>query len=111
MDYKKLEEFKKILIEADPQHLIKIGAPLDEYDHEALYLYEHISSQDTVTDIQKKIWDHFYDSFCTGTSYAKDGTYKEVIMSKEKAITHIGTVDTYKEIAEKIKKVIGNSYG
>jgi len=103
-----LNEFKRIFREADFQGFIKIGAPLDEYDNEALYLYKNISSKDTIEEIQKKIWEHFYNSFCTGTSYSEDGKYKKYSMSIKKAKEYIGTVDAYKEVAEKLKEAINN---
>lgn len=107
MDNKIFEEFKKLLREADFQHLIKMGAPLDEYDHEALYLYEQIKTSNSIEEIQKIIWDHFYHSFCTGTKYSPDGLKKPWAMGKKRAIEVIGTLDTYRTIAENIKKLIG----
>jgi hypothetical protein len=100
-----MEEFKKLFRDADFQSLIKMGAPPDEYDHEAVFLYNKIVSTDSVADIQKKIWDHFYDSFCT--SYKLDDDIP-IYDSNSKAVRIIGTVDNYKEIAEQIKKLIGN---
>lgn len=102
------EEFKRLFREADFQHLIKIGAPLDEYDHEALYLFHQIVPSDSVFDIQNKIWNHFYDSFCTGTSFSKNGNEKEWKANEKRAKKMIGTLDTYLEIAQKIKKLIGD---
>ena len=99
-----LQEFKRLFREADFQHLIKMGAPLDEYDNEALSLYTDILPQDSIIDIQKKIWGCFYNSFCVGISCFGEKHY----MFDDKGVEEcIGTLDTYKEIAEKIKKIIG----
>jgi len=106
MEDRILEEFKRLFREADFQHLIKIGAPLDEYDHEALFLYKVISSKDSVKDIQNKIWDHFYESFCTGEEVSPNNSIKPYKMNTNRAIQIIGTLNTYKEIAEKIKTLL-----
>jgi hypothetical protein len=103
----KLLAIEQLLSEADFQHLIKIGAPTDEYDHEAQYIYDLVKSTDSVADIQQKIWNVFYTAFCTGTSYKPDGIEHEFEMAYEKAVTHIGTVDNYLEIAQKIKLIFG----
>jgi putative alpha-1,2-mannosidase len=101
-----LEEFKKLFKESDFQGLIKIGAPVDEYDHEASYLYEHIEKTDSVEEIKKKIWDHFYHSFCTGTTYNADGTQEEWHASEEFVLSMIGTQERYHDIAVKIKSLL-----
>lgn len=92
-----LDKLKRLLRKADFQHLIKMGAPSDEYDSEAQYLYEHISPLHSVEEIQQIIWNCFYEGFCTDTEHKKD--------SKERAIQIIGTLDTYKSIAKEIKKI------
>jgi len=106
MEDKILREFKRLFREADFQGLIKMGAPLDEYDHEALYLYRTISNKDSVKDIQNKIWDNFYENFCTGESNTADGKTDSYEMNTKMAIKTIGTLEIYKEIAEKIKDLL-----
>jgi hypothetical protein len=102
-----LDEFKTLFREADFQNLIKFGAPDDEYDHEAIFLYKHISKKDSIEDIQQKIWDYFHHSFCTYDTFDKDDNImRHSKSSKEESISIIGTLDTYKEIAEKIHKLL-----
>lgn len=103
-----LDEFKRIFREADLQNLIKIGAPADEYDTEALFLYENISPSFSIEDIQQKIWHHFYNSFCSGFIYKNDKRTVCYIPTKQEAEKTIGTVDNYKKIAESIKRLIGD---
>lgn len=106
MEDRILEEFKRLFREFDFQHLIKMGAPLDEYDSEALYLYRTISSEDSIKDIQNKIWNLFYKQFCTGESHNINGTAVQYKMDLGQALQTIGTLETYKEIAEKINGLL-----
>lgn len=103
-----LEEFKKLFLEADFQGLIRMGAPKDEYDSEAKSVYELVRPTDTVLEIQKKIWDIFYNNFCVGYGGITTSQYKIIKMSHRQAIKMIGKLENYKDIAEKIKKLIGD---
>jgi len=108
----KLEKIKKILLDADPMHLIDRNCcNFDEYDHEALLIYESINRYDDASKIKYIIWDIFYMKFCTGGVYDKESG--EVIanrwrMDRADAIHEIGLVDKYSDVALKIKKVIGS---
>lgn len=104
-----LQEFKRLFSEFDFQHLIKMGAPLDEYDNEALYLYRTISPEDSIKDIQDKIWNIFYKQFCTGESHSIDGINVSSKMDMQYVLHIIGTIETYKEIAEKIKVLLNGN--
>jgi hypothetical protein len=88
MKDKKLQLIEQVLVETDPVKLIKMGAPIDEYSYEALLIYERINHYLTVDKIQQVIYDVF--AYCFGP--------------KPKKI--IGTFDSYKEIAVKIKEIV-----
>lgn len=93
MKNKKLDAIEKILVEHDPVKLIKMGAPLDEYDHEALLIYERINRYNSVEKMQQIIYDVFVAQFGD---------------KRRTAIKTIGPFENYKEIAVKVKKVIGD---
>jgi hypothetical protein len=101
----KLKHYKSILREADVLHLIKIGAPKTEYDGEALYLSQHILEDDSLQVIQQKIWDCFFKSFCTGVSFDLHGVETKWEASMETAIKTIGSVNSYEELAKRIKLI------
>jgi hypothetical protein len=112
MDDTKLEQIKKILLDADLMNLIDRNAcNFDEYDSEALLIYESINRYDYAEKIKYVIWDIFYLSFCTGGTLDKDSSEirrNSWRMERSEAINEIGTVDKYADVAFKIKKVIGS---
>jgi hypothetical protein len=100
-----LEEFKTILRKADFMGLIKIGAPLDEYDSEALHLSLELKGSESLLQIQQKVWDEFYHAFCTGTQGVSDIPFK---MSKDEAIRTIGSIDRFRHVSIQLKEVLDN---
>lgn len=92
MKDKKLEAIEKVLVEIDPVKLIKMGAPDDEYSHEAVMIYEGINRYTSLDKMHKIIFDIFVNQFG----------------GKEYADKIIGTFDSYREVAERIKKIVGD---
>lgn len=89
MDSKKLQALEKILVDTDPVRLIVMGAPPDEYHHEAVMIYERINRYTTIGNIHQIIWDVFVEQF-----------------GGIKAYKTIGKFDSYEEIAKQIKEVL-----
>lgn len=111
MDYDKmLEQIKQVLREEDLMSLLKMGAPLDEYDSEALMIFERSYRFDTVDTLKDKLWDVFYMQFCYGTVYKMiDGEMKEIckeVVPREEADKQIGLKHKYSDAATKILKII-----
>lgn len=113
-DYNKtLEEIKSVLRDEDLMGLIRgCGAPLDEYDSEALMIFERVNRLDSIEQIRDKLWDVFYIQFCYGTVYHQvDGVltevYKEVV-AKEEADRQIGLKHKYSVAANKIRKILNS---
>jgi hypothetical protein len=111
MHDKKVKQIEEILAFWDPVKLIKMGAPLDEYAHEAQDIYERINRWNSVTRIQEIIYDVFVASFSGGVAYKSnsEGNLEPVGYvepSKDKALNLIGTFESYKFAADAIKKVL-----
>lgn len=110
----KFEKIKAILVEVDLMGLIKIGASCDEYNQEAMMIYESINRYDTDITIKHKLWDIFYSQFCDGGDlYQLEGDTlirvgKALPYDKERAIRIIGDLFKYEAPAIKIKEVIGD---
>lgn len=69
-----LDVIKQILIEQDVEGLIKIGAPKDEYDHEAELIFNRITNEDA-EDLYKitiKIISVFFETFGTSVNCEKE---------------------------------------
>lgn len=111
MDYSEsLEQIKQVLREEDLMGLIKMGAPSDEYDSEALMIFERSYRFDSLDSLKDKLWDIFYLQFCYGTIYRMvDGQLKEMykeVVPREEADRQIGLKDKYSEAAKKILKIL-----
>lgn len=111
MNYKEvLDQIKQILREEDLMGLIKMGAPPDEYDHEALMIFERSYRFDCVDSLKDKLWDVFYLQFCYGTVYKMvDGEMKEIYkepVPRDEADTQIGLKQKYSDAATKILKIL-----
>lgn len=105
-----LDSIKQVLREEDLMGLIRSsGAPLDEYDNEALMVFERVNRYDCVEAIRDKIWDVFYLQFCYGTVYKNvDGELKEIykdVVPRDEADRQIGLKNKYAEAAKKIQKI------
>jgi hypothetical protein len=113
MKDKKLEQIEQILITHDPVKLVKMGSPTDEYDSEALDIYERVNRYNSVDKMQQIIYDVFVSRFSGGDRYEMiDGVLTKtgkIKPSKEAAKKIIGAFDSYREIAEQVKKVVGNT--
>jgi hypothetical protein len=96
MKDKKLQDIEQILRDHDPVRLLSIGAPKDEYDHEALMIYERLNRYYSIEKMQLIIYEVFVTQFGTPTD------------TLENAERIIGKIDVYTPIAEKIKQVIGD---
>lgn len=96
--YTKEINIKIILKQADLMGLIKIGAPDDEYDHEAKYLCKVITNMSTVGFIQKALWNVFYNSF----------GYDFKTFTVAKANKFIGPISKYKLPAQQIHDILKN---
>lgn len=111
MDYDKvLEQIKQVLREEDLMGLLKMGAPSDEYDSEALMIFERSYRFDSIDTLKDKLWDVFYIQFCYGTVYKMVNgemkeSYKEVV-PRDEADKQIGLKHKYTEAATKILKII-----
>ena len=111
MHDKKVKQIEEILAKIDPIKLIKIGAPLDEYAHEAQDIYERINRWNSVEKIHQVVYDVFVAAFSGGTSYRSNSEghlepVGYVEPSKEEARPLIGPYEDYQYIASKIKKVL-----
>jgi hypothetical protein len=109
MKTKILLEIEKIFKDEDPQHLIKIGAPDHEYNHEALELYNTIDDTYTTPQIQIKLWNIFFKYFCNTKTVIIDGKSTDLYMPYSKAIGIVGTYEDYYVMAKKIKEVLINN--
>jgi hypothetical protein len=83
-----LQKIKNILRAEDPIGLIKMGAPSDEYDTEALIIYEHVNAYFPLSKIQSTVHNIFVHYF-----------------SGEKIA---GKYEHYESIAKQIKELIGD---
>lgn len=105
-----LASIKNVLREEDLMGLIKMGAPTDEYDHEALMIFERTSRYDAPDVIKDKLWDVFYLQFCYGTVYRMiDGQLKEIykeVVPRDEADRQIGLKNKYAEAGKKIQKIL-----
>jgi hypothetical protein len=90
MDKKKLQTIEKILVDTDPVRLIVMGAPKDEYHHEAIMIYERVNRYTLLGNIHQIVWDVFVEQF-GGPKYSDK---------------IIGKFDSYGEIAKQIKEVL-----
>lgn len=108
-----LEQMKQVLREEDLMGLIKMGAPADEYDSEALMIFERSYRFDTIDTLKDKLWDIFYIQFCYGTVYKMvDGEMKEIYkeaVPREEGDKLIGLKHKYTEAATKILKILNPS--
>ena len=95
MKDKKLQDIEQILRDHDPVRLLSIGAPKDEYDHEALMIYERINRYCSAEKIQLIVFEVFVTQFGTG---------EDMVESAERII---GKIELYQKLAEEIKQVIG----
>jgi hypothetical protein len=98
-----IEEIQLILIDADINGLIRMGAPEDEYNSEAKSILDNISKDSSIDEISIVIWDVFYDSFCTGTI---GGTKDKFELDRTQACAIMGSADQYRCIAEKIEALL-----
>lgn len=107
MNQSKLEQLEQLLHQADPQGLFKTrySVPSNQYDGEALQLALKLNQYDTVASIQQKLWDVFYNNFCVSSRYEYN-TLIKYKKSKEDAIKTIGTVDSYQNLAIKVKAIL-----
>lgn len=105
-----LTQIKQVIAREDFMSLISsCNAPKDEYDHEALMIFERSNKYDSVDQIQDKLWEIFYIQFCFCVKYKiVDGELKEIgksITPKEEAHKQIGSREKYKSAAIKIQKI------
>lgn len=65
-----INKISQILYKIDPQGLVSMGVPRDEYDSEAKCIYEKISSRSNVsiTDLTEIVYQVFKKQFGTGTN-------------------------------------------
>lgn len=110
MDLK--DKIRKALAEADVMGLIKMGAPEDEYNSEADLLMISINHNSSVEFIQQALWNVFYSQFCIYSTITKlDKITREFVeVSIEPQIAKdpdkiIGSIEEYKEAAEKIHQI------
>lgn len=70
-----VDEIELILIEQDPEGLIDMGAPSDEYSNEAKMIYNRISNEGVknYNDILVKIIGVFIEQFGSSSSYYRSG--------------------------------------
>jgi hypothetical protein len=85
-------EIEKILVEIDPVRLICMGAPDDEYSSEAIMIQDRTNKSNTTDQIHVIVYDIFVEQFG----------------GVEHAHRIIGTFDSYKIVAERIKKLLGD---
>lgn len=104
------EKIEQILVRHDPIGLIKMKAPLDEYEQEAELIYERISRHFSREKIQDIIYEVFIRQFSGGSCFVTNhGMLEytgEVAPSLTKAIPIIGYYDNYKAIAYEIKALL-----
>lgn len=112
MKDKKLQAIENVLIEADPVGLIRMGAPLDEYEDLAVLIFEQTNHYFSLEKIHETIYDIFVTSFGGGTAYKLSNgqliPVKEIVASIERAKKIIGAFESYKEIAIQVKTIVGN---
>lgn len=106
----KIDGIKEILVEDDLMGLIKIGAPLDEYDSEAESLSMAVTHNSSVNFIQESLWNVFYNSFCHTISITKvnnkNSKMKAKFMTMTNANKMIGKMSRYKKTATKLRKFL-----
>lgn len=104
------DKIENILVKYDPMGLIRMGAPLDEYNLEARLIFENIDKIYSVEKIQQLVYDIFRQSFGTGTMYRMiDGVFTKVgekTMPDEKVDRIVGDFNFYRLMAEDIKKIL-----
>lgn len=73
-----LKKIESILVEQDPEGLIIIGAPNDEYEYEAKIIYSRLSNEKIKDEIEIliKIVGVFFESF--GSSSACDNSFNRL---------------------------------
>lgn len=110
MKDKRLEHIEQCLQTHDPVGLIKMGAPLDEYDGEALLVFERTNRYYSIEKVQRTVYDVFVERFSGGDIYQTvDGEFKktgEEKPSEKSAEKLIGSLESYREIAEQIVKIL-----
>jgi hypothetical protein len=103
----KIDGIKEILAEDDLMGLIRMGAPIDEYDHEAEDVSKAITHNSNIEFIQNVLWNVFYNSFChTITVNHATGEAKVEFANITKANKMIGTISRYKKTAAKLRKFL-----
>jgi hypothetical protein len=103
----KIDIIKQVLIEDDPMGLIKMGAPLDEYDHEAESVANAITHNSTPRFIQNVLWNVFYNAFCHSLcTNDATGQLEVKFMNNTRANKMIGAVSRYKVTAIKVRNLL-----
>lgn len=96
MKDKRLVHIEQCLMTHDPVGLIKRGAPLDEYDNEALLIFERTNRYHSVEQVHQTVYHVFIKQFSD--------------LSQKRVLPHlIGPKENYREIAEQIVKIL-NEY-
>ncbi len=91
--------------------LIKLGAPVDEYDSIAESIYYLVDKGCPVSIASKKIWDVFYQQFCVWDSYQfeDDSSVKRIgtyYSNDDEAKKMIGSVEDFHDLAAEILNII-----
>jgi hypothetical protein len=105
------EKIETILVKYDPVKLIKIGAPLDEYDSEAQMICERTTRHFSLDKIHNIVYDVFYSQFGGGTVYKANRQGEMIaigddIAPVEVTVRIIGKFEEYLSIAQEIKELL-----
>lgn len=99
--------------ERDWMALIKLGAPPDEYDSIAEIIYRVIDKEDSISSVNKKIWDIFYQEFCVWETYRIEVEDRDAVKrigtrcaTDKEARRLIGSVEDFQDLSSKILNVV-----
>ncbi len=83
-----------ILVEIDPERLIAMGAPKDEYEPEVKDIYARILKGEQVTaEMIRNVWQRWF-----GNATNADGTVEKIVS--------VPMRESFKTIADRIRKVV-----
>lgn len=93
---------REILEDFDLFLFIQHGAYADIYDHQAELISQRISKDLSVSQIEKIIWQVFYEEFCNCTV---GGTDIPWTLDKDQARIILGDPDRYESLAYTIRQL------
>jgi hypothetical protein len=96
---------RQLFDDADFYNYKALGAHAGIYDTIADYVAEHIFEDMSITQIQKTIWDAFYQHICIGTQDDEDKTIVAVL-TKPQALPILGDHEKFVGMAKNIRWMV-----